>query len=78
MSLLSFSDCSEPLNWSPNTGLRVLRRRIVAGLDVESSVESCGDDVGDVLTVELEELVDNLGTTIGTSFSVLHCISASL
>ena len=33
---------------------------------MESSVESCGDDVGDVLTVELEELVDNLGTTIGT------------
>ena len=36
------------------------------GLDVESSVESCGNDFRDVLVVELEELVDNPGTTIGT------------
>ena len=50
------------------TGLLVLRRGVVAGLDVESSVESCGNDVGDVLVVELEEPVDNPGTTIGTQF----------
>ena len=48
------------------TGLLVLRRRMVAGLDVESSVESCGNDVGDVLVVALEEPVVNPGTTIGT------------
>ena len=37
----------ESRNWSPNTGLLVLRRRVVAGLD-----ESCLNDVGDVLAVE--------------------------
>ena len=37
---------------------------MVAGLDVESSVESCGNDVADVLVVELEELVERPG--IGT------------
>ena len=47
---------------------------MVAGLDVESSVESCGNDVGDVLVVKQEEQVDNPGTKIGTQFSVLHCI----
>ena len=47
---------------------------MVAGPDVESSVKSCGNDVGDVLAVELEEQVDNPGTTIGTQFSVLRCI----
>ena len=46
---------------------------MVAGLDAESSVESCGNDLGDVLVVELEELVGDPGTTIGTQFSV-HCI----
>ena len=38
---------------------------MVAGLDVESSVESCGNDVGDVLVVELEDPVGNPGTTTG-------------
>ena len=33
---------------------------------MESSVESCGNDVGDALVVELEEPVCNPGTTIGT------------
>ena len=33
-----------------------------------------GSDVGDALEVELEEPVDNPGTTIGTWFSVLHRI----
>ena len=47
---------------------------MVAGLDVESSVESSVYDVGDLLAVELEEPVDNPGPTIGTLFSVLHCI----
>ena len=34
----------------------------------------CSDDVEDVLAVELEEPVDNPGTTIGAKFSVLHRI----
>ena len=42
------------------------RRRVVAGLDEESSFVSCSNDVGDVLAIELDELVDNPGTTIGT------------
>ena len=47
----------------------VLRRRVIAGLDEESSDVSCGNDAGDVLALELEEPVDNPGTTIGTQFS---------
>ena len=40
---------------------------MAAGLGVESSpVKSCGNDVGDVLVVELEEAVDNSGKTIRT------------
>ena len=46
---------------------------MVDGLDVVSSV-SCVTDVGDVLAVNLEELVDNPGTTFGAQFSVLHWI----
>ena len=58
----------------PDAGMLVLRRRIVAGLDEESSVVSCDNDAGDVLAVELEEPVDTPGTTIGTKFSVFHWI----
>ena len=61
MSLLSPCGCSEPRNWSPSTGLLVLRRRMVAELYAESLVESCGNDVGDVLVVELEEVVGDPG-----------------
>ena len=61
-------------DWLPSGELLVLRLRIVAELDEESSVVSCGNDVGDVLAVELEESVDNPGRTIGTKFSVLHCV----
>ena len=66
MSLFSSSDHSELSNWSPSTGRGVLRRRVVARLDVESSGESCVNDVEDffLLAVELEEPVDNPGTTI--------------
>ena len=39
---------------------------MAAGLGKESSVDPCGNDVGDVLEVELEEPVGNPGTTIGT------------
>ena len=46
---------------------------MVAGLGMESSVESCSNDIGDVLAIELGEPDDNPRTTIGT-FSVLHCI----
>ena len=53
-------------NWFPNTGMLVLRRRVIAGRDEESSDVSFGNDVGDVLALELEEPVDNAGTTIGT------------
>ena len=58
---------------SPNARLLVLSLRVVAGRNAETS-ESCGKDAGDVCVVELEEPVDKPGTTIGTSFSVLHCI----
>ena len=40
----------------------------------EGIAASCGTDVGDVGVVELEELVDKPGTTIGAYFSVLHFI----
>ena len=43
-----------------------LSLRIGAGPDEESSDVPCGPDVGDVLSLELEEPVDNPGTTIGT------------
>ena len=56
----------ESRKWFPSTGLRARRRRMVAGLDVQSSAESCGSDVGDVFAVELEDPVDNPETTIGT------------
>ena len=58
-------------NLFPDTGMLVLSLR-VAGLDEKSSDVSCSNDVGDVLAVELEESVENPGTTIGTTFSVLH------
>ena len=48
--------------------------RVVAGLDEESSDVPCGVDVVDALALELEEAVDNPGTTIGTKFSVLHWV----
>ena len=60
--LFLFSVSAGSRDWLPSGGLVVLRRRVVAGLDDVS----CGNDVGDVLAVELEEPVDNLGTTIGT------------
>ena len=43
------------------------------GHDEESSVVSCGNDVGDVHAVELEAPVDP-GTTIDIKFSVLHLV----
>ena len=56
----------ESRSWSPRARLRVLRPRVVAGRGVESSpVEFCDNDVDDVLVY---------GTTMGTSFSVLHRI----
>ena len=61
-------------DWFLSGELLGLRRRVVAGLDEESSVVSCGNDVGDALAVELEEPVGNPGTTIGALFSVLHLI----
>ena len=48
--------------------------RIVAGLDEVSPDVSCGNDVEDALALELEEPVDNPGTTISTKFSVLHWV----
>ena len=44
--------------------------RILAGLE-EILDESCGNDVEDELALELEELVVNPGTTIGTKCSIL-------
>ena len=65
-------------NWFPNTGMILLRRRVVAGLDQGSSDVSCGNDVGDVLALELEQPVDDPGTTIGTFFTVLHWVFSVL
>ena len=46
--------------------------------DVGSSI-SCLEGVMDVEEGKLEEeLVDKIGTTIGTKFSVLHCIRIPL
>ena len=45
--------------------LLVLSHRVVAGRNVETT-ESCGIDAGDVGVAELEESVDEPGTTIGT------------
>ena len=62
--LLTVQSCATGL---PKTRRGAPRRRKVAGRGEESSaVESCGFDVGDVLAVELEELVDVPGTTMGS------------
>ena len=61
-------------NRFPDARMFVLSLRVVAGLDEESSDVSCGNYVGDVLALELEEPVDNPGTTTSTNFSVLHKI----
>ena len=53
--------------------LLVLSLRVDAGRNVDTE-ESCGSDAGDVSVAELEDLVDKPGTTIGTQFSLLHCI----
>ena len=50
---------------------------MVAGQNVEYST-SCGNDVEDVLVVEVEDPVDNPGTTVGTWFSALHLGSVLL
>ena len=39
---------------------------------------SCCNDVGDVLALELGELVRHPDTTIGKVFSVLHCFRSIL
>ena len=66
---------ASPCNRSPCNPQRLLLLRVFTGHVVESfPTESCDADVEDVLTVELERPVDNLGTTMGTYFSVLHCI----
>ena len=66
----------ESFNSSPRARMRALRLRVVAGLGgVESfPIESCDTDVEGVLVDELEGPVDNPRTTMGTQFSVLHCI----
>ena len=64
MSSFLSSVRSESCNWSPQCSTACAR---MLDLGVEpSAVKSCGDDVGDVLAIELEGAVDNPGTTIGT------------
>ena len=63
-------------NRCPRTVLLVLSLRVDSGRTI-GITESCGNDAGDVRVVELEEPVDKPGTTIGTLFSVLHCIRLS-
>ena len=58
---------------SPRAWLLILSLRVVSGRNVETT-ESCGNDAWNVCVAELEEPVDEPGTTIGTQFSVLHCI----
>ena len=53
-------------NRLPEVVMLVLSLRVVAGLGEVSSDVSCGNDVEDVLALELEEPVDNPETTIGT------------
>ena len=53
---------------------RLYRHFVLLLLDEVSSDVSCGNDAKDVLGPELEEPVDNPGTTIGTKFSVLQRI----
>ena len=60
-------------DWFPDAGMLVLSLRVVE----VSSEMSRGNDVEDVLALELEEPVDNLGTTIGSLFSRLHWIILS-
>ena len=48
-------------DWLPSGELLVLRRRVVAALDEESSVVSCGNDVGDVRAVECKNWLIILG-----------------
>ena len=50
---------------SPRVWPLVLSLRVVVGRNVVT-IESCGNDAGDVCAVELEELVDKPGTTIGS------------
>ena len=50
----------------PDAGTLVLSLRVVAGLGEESSDVPCGNNVEDVLALELEEPADNPGTEIGT------------
>ena len=53
--------------------LLVLSLLVDAGCCVGATA-SCDNDVGDVGAAELEEPVDEPGTTIGTWFAVLHFI----
>ena len=63
----------ESCNWLTNIGMLVLRRRVMAGFDEESSDVSCGNDVQETyLLSSWKNSVDNPGTRIGTLFSVLH------
>ena len=53
-------------HWSLSARRRLLLLRVLAGRGAESSrIESCGPDVEDVLVDELEDLVNEPGTTIG-------------
>ena len=70
--------CGKARDRFPDEGMLVSSLRVVAGLDAVSSDVSCCNDVEDVLALELEELVDNPGTTIGTKFSVWHWVRLPL
>ena len=57
--------------------LLVLSLLVDAGCCVGTAA-SCGNDVGDVAVAELEEPVDEPGTTIGTQFAVLDFDSSAI
>ena len=62
-----------PRDASPRTSSLILSLLVDAGCCVGATA-SYNTDVGDVGVVELEELVNDQRTTIGTKFSMLHFI----
>ena len=64
-SVISFNQSNRSRDRSLRAWPLVLSLRIVAGRNIETT-EFYGNDAGDVCVAELEEPVDEPGTTIGT------------
>ena len=74
-SVNSSNQSGRSRNRFPDAMMLVSSIRVVAGLDKKSSDVSCGNDVEDVLALELEEPVDNPGTTICAIFGYLWILT---